>query len=220
MEVDKKWNAVNTSLDLIRPYIRGDGGDIELVSISDDNVVAVRLKGNCVGCGSADVTLVEGVQGTLMGSLPWVRGVVEASEGDEVALPIAASACSQLTSILRNIEEKMRRLEFDALSVSDGTSMPRTTIEWPGWIKYQLDRLTGALNASVYPMAELFLPSAVNVVGALRQQVDACEESICVYEDALEAARKGELHAFLCATQEMLRVLQGFFLRCEGILFT
>lgn len=43
------------ALEQIRPYIKADGGDVELVDIADNGIVSVRLTGNCVGCASAGV---------------------------------------------------------------------------------------------------------------------------------------------------------------------
>ncbi len=44
-------------LDLIRPAVQGDGGDIELVDVKEDGTVEVRLHGACVGCPSSAMTL-------------------------------------------------------------------------------------------------------------------------------------------------------------------
>jgi Fe-S cluster biogenesis protein NfuA len=57
----------------VRPGLRADGGDIELVSIDDDNIVQVRLTGACQGCASAIVTLSMRVESTLKAALPEIR---------------------------------------------------------------------------------------------------------------------------------------------------
>ena len=44
---------VTRVLDLIRPAVQSDGGDLELVDVSDDGVVTVRFHGACVGCPSS-----------------------------------------------------------------------------------------------------------------------------------------------------------------------
>ncbi|MDD3478317.1 MAG: NifU family protein [Candidatus Izemoplasmatales bacterium] len=61
-------------INLIRPYINRDGGDIEFVSF-EDGIVYVRLTGACVGCGAAEGTLRELVEDTLLERVPGVIGV-------------------------------------------------------------------------------------------------------------------------------------------------
>ena len=50
-------NVVNEALDQIRPILQRDGGGIELVDITEDDVVQVRLQGHCAGCPGARMTL-------------------------------------------------------------------------------------------------------------------------------------------------------------------
>jgi Fe-S cluster biogenesis protein NfuA len=63
-------------LSLIRPAVQSDGGDLELVSVSDDGVVQVRLHGACVGCPSSTLTLQAGIERNLKQHVPEVRSVV------------------------------------------------------------------------------------------------------------------------------------------------
>jgi Fe-S cluster biogenesis protein NfuA len=67
---------VEKVLDTIRPYIQGDGGDIELVDVTD-GIVQVRLAGACVGCMHSMMTLQAGIERMLKQEVPEVR-VVEA----------------------------------------------------------------------------------------------------------------------------------------------
>lgn len=60
-------------LNVIRPYLNNDGGDIEFVRY-EDGIVYVRMLGACAGCMSMDVTLNEGVKDILIENVP---GVVE-----------------------------------------------------------------------------------------------------------------------------------------------
>ena len=60
---------VQSVLDRIRPLIQSDGGDIELVDVTD-NKAKVRLTGNCVGCPSAQMTLFMGVEMALKEEIP------------------------------------------------------------------------------------------------------------------------------------------------------
>jgi len=61
-------------INLIRPYIRRDGGDIDFVSF-EDGIVYVKLSGACVGCGAIEGTLRELVEDTLLERVPGVIGV-------------------------------------------------------------------------------------------------------------------------------------------------
>jgi Fe-S cluster biogenesis protein NfuA len=62
-------------LELIRPAVQSDGGDIELVGVTDDGIVQIRLHGACVGCPSSQVTLQVGVERNLKDHIPEVRSV-------------------------------------------------------------------------------------------------------------------------------------------------
>lgn len=69
---------VEAVINRIRPAIQQDGGDIELVDIVD-GVVRVRLRGACVGCPSAAITLKQGVERAIKATVPEVVAV-EAAE--------------------------------------------------------------------------------------------------------------------------------------------
>ncbi|OWY71472.1 hypothetical protein B7486_10530 [cyanobacterium TDX16] len=60
----------------LRPFVQGDGGDIELVKVGDDGVVSVRLLGACIGCPSSGMTLKMGVEQSLKDRLPEIKEVV------------------------------------------------------------------------------------------------------------------------------------------------
>lgn len=66
---------VQQALDSIRPFLNNDGGDIELVSIEDD-VVYVRLLGNCSGCHISASTMKLGVESTVKQFVPSIKEVV------------------------------------------------------------------------------------------------------------------------------------------------
>ena len=63
-------------IDKLRPALQVDGGDIELVDVSDDGIVTLRLRGSCTGCGSAAATLRNGVERWIRSKVPGVREVV------------------------------------------------------------------------------------------------------------------------------------------------
>lgn len=63
-------------LNLIRPAVQSDGGDVELIDISDEGVVKIRLHGACVGCPSSSVTLKLGIERNLKEHIPEITSVV------------------------------------------------------------------------------------------------------------------------------------------------
>lgn len=77
MAVDK--NEVARVLDLIRPSLQADGGDVALVAVDDDGTVTVELQGACKGCPMAQMTLANGVERILKEHVPGVTKVVPAN---------------------------------------------------------------------------------------------------------------------------------------------
>jgi Fe-S cluster biogenesis protein NfuA len=78
MEVEMR-ERVEAVLDRIRPAIQADGGNVELVEISPDNVVKVRLTGACVGCPMSQLTLKAGIERILKQEVPEVVAVEAAN---------------------------------------------------------------------------------------------------------------------------------------------
>jgi len=68
---------VQEVLDLIRPALQADGGDVELVDVTDDGLVSVRLTGACGSCPMSTMTLKMGIERTLMEKIPEVKEVVQ-----------------------------------------------------------------------------------------------------------------------------------------------
>jgi len=71
-------SAVQEVLDIIRPALQADGGDVSLVDVSDDGVVTVELEGACKGCPMSQLTLANSVERVLKDRLPEVSKVVPA----------------------------------------------------------------------------------------------------------------------------------------------
>ncbi len=66
------------ALDRIRPYLKSDGGDIELIEVTDDLSVKVRLTGACHGCPFSMQTLKAGVEQAIMKEVPEIKKVIAA----------------------------------------------------------------------------------------------------------------------------------------------
>jgi len=63
------------AIEKLRPHLQADGGDVELVDVSEDGVVKVRLLGACMGCPMRQVTLTHGITRFIKKSVPGVKEV-------------------------------------------------------------------------------------------------------------------------------------------------
>ncbi|MFH1297110.1 MAG: NifU family protein [Bacteroidota bacterium] len=66
---------VKNVLDQIRPYLQADGGDVEFVDLSEDNIVSVRLTGMCGSCPHSQMTLKNGIETAMIRAVPEVKSV-------------------------------------------------------------------------------------------------------------------------------------------------
>ena len=66
---------IKDALAQIRPYLQRDGGDIEFVELTEDNIVKVKLQGHCAGCPGAQMTIKGVVERLLKESYPEINGV-------------------------------------------------------------------------------------------------------------------------------------------------
>jgi len=67
---------VRKAMDQIRPALQADGGDVELIDVSDAGVVKVKLTGACHGCPMAQITLKNGIEKHLKKVVPEITSVV------------------------------------------------------------------------------------------------------------------------------------------------
>jgi len=74
------------ALDSVRPYLGSHGGDVELLGISEEGVVRLRLLGSCQGCPSSSVTLKLAVEDAIESAAPEVTGI-EVEEAAPAAVP-------------------------------------------------------------------------------------------------------------------------------------
>ncbi|MDZ4164165.1 MAG: NifU family protein [Smithellaceae bacterium] len=66
---------VQAALENIRPNLQADGGDVELVEVTEEGVVKVRLLGACHGCPMSQMTLKMGIEKYLQKEIPEVKEV-------------------------------------------------------------------------------------------------------------------------------------------------
>ncbi len=68
---------VEKVLEMVRPGLQADGGDVELVEVTEDGVVKVRLKGACGSCPMSTMTLKMGIERAMKEKVPGVKEVVQ-----------------------------------------------------------------------------------------------------------------------------------------------
>jgi Fe-S cluster biogenesis protein NfuA len=75
MEIRMK-EQVQMAIEKVRPGLQADGGDVELVDVSEDGVVKVKLTGACRGCPMSQMTLKMGIEKIIKQQVPSVKEVV------------------------------------------------------------------------------------------------------------------------------------------------
>ena len=72
---DSMNTKILNALETIRPYLKADGGDVELVNVKEDGTVEVKLTGACSRCPMSQMTLRAGVERALIRDVPGIRRV-------------------------------------------------------------------------------------------------------------------------------------------------
>jgi Fe-S cluster biogenesis protein NfuA len=67
---------VQKAIDLIRPSLQADGGDVELIDVSVDGIVKVKLTGACHGCPMSQMTLKMGIEKVIKTQIPEIKEVI------------------------------------------------------------------------------------------------------------------------------------------------
>ena len=67
---------VQKAINIVRPNLQADGGDVELVDVSADGVVKVKLTGACHGCPMSQMTLKMGIEKIIKQQVPGVKEVI------------------------------------------------------------------------------------------------------------------------------------------------
>ena len=83
MSVEELTAKVTAVLDEIRPHLQADGGDVELVGVTEDGIVRVTLTGACGGCPMAQITLKNGIERRLKETIPEVQSVEPVKKEEE-----------------------------------------------------------------------------------------------------------------------------------------
>jgi Fe-S cluster biogenesis protein NfuA/nitrite reductase/ring-hydroxylating ferredoxin subunit len=85
---------VERALESVRPYLGSHGGDVELLGVSEEGTVRLRLLGSCDGCPSSSVTLKLAVEGAIEAAAPEIVAIdvedASAEGGAETLIPVAS----------------------------------------------------------------------------------------------------------------------------------
>ena len=78
MERESIIRKVKNVLEQVRPYLQQDGGDVNFVELTDDNVVLVKLTGACGSCPYSTMTLKNGIENVMKKAIPEIKAVEQA----------------------------------------------------------------------------------------------------------------------------------------------
>lgn len=73
--MNELFERVDRSLDEIRGFVKEDGGDLELVEITEDGIAKVQLKGACTTCQMNNMTFKAGVEEAILKAVPEIKSV-------------------------------------------------------------------------------------------------------------------------------------------------
>lgn len=68
-------DKVEAALKSIRPYLEADGGDVEVIEVTDEKTVKLQLKGACSTCSMSHMTMKAGIEETIKSAVPEIKAV-------------------------------------------------------------------------------------------------------------------------------------------------
>lgn len=74
------YQKVEEALDSIRPYLEADGGNIEVVEITADQVLKIELKGACKTCNMSHMTMRSGIEETIRRAVPEIKQIISINQ--------------------------------------------------------------------------------------------------------------------------------------------
>jgi Fe-S cluster biogenesis protein NfuA len=70
------YRRVEEALDTIRPYLEADGGNVEVIEITDQQVLKLELKGACKTCNMSAMTMKAGIEETIKRAVPEIKEII------------------------------------------------------------------------------------------------------------------------------------------------
>lgn len=75
IEKEQLITKIDQALNEVRPHLAVDGGNVEVVDITDDHIVKIKWLGTCEGCSMSAMTMRAGIEQAIRGKLPQILGV-------------------------------------------------------------------------------------------------------------------------------------------------
>lgn len=205
-----RMQQVEAALEQLRPWIKSDGGDVDVKSIDDNGTVTVQLKGNCVGCGAQSITVDEGIKSVLMSQLDWVTDVV-ATE-DVGPIQTGPSIRAHLAPDNAKTEVLILALDRTLLDMTTQDPLPDVVNEWHVYANTTLAYLFRREEACVFPVLSDYLQTSSGPVAAVihdHREVDRLQQ---LFENATNeyvAWDEDKLHALKSSGRSMIRKLSA-----------
>lgn len=76
MDTENLHKRVEEALDSIRPYLEADGGNVEVIEITQDQILKIELKGACKTCNMSNMTMKAGIEETIRRAVPEIKSIV------------------------------------------------------------------------------------------------------------------------------------------------
>jgi len=74
-EKEELIQRIDAALDDVRPHLKVDGGNVEVVDVTDEHIVHIKWLGTCVNCSMSMMTMKAGIEQSIMGKIPEIAGV-------------------------------------------------------------------------------------------------------------------------------------------------
>ncbi len=74
-EKQKLMSKIDQALNEVRPHLAVDGGNVEVVDVTEDHIVKIKWLGTCEGCSMSAMTMRAGIEQAIRGQLPQIAGV-------------------------------------------------------------------------------------------------------------------------------------------------
>ena len=74
--MDTLYRKVQEALDTIRPYLEADGGNVEVIEITEENILKIELKGACKTCTMSHMTMKSGIEETIRRAVPEIKHII------------------------------------------------------------------------------------------------------------------------------------------------
>jgi Fe-S cluster biogenesis protein NfuA len=78
--MDALYRKVEEALNTIRPYLEADGGNVDVVEITDDHTLKLELTGACKTCNMSHMTMKSGIEETIKRAVPEIKNIISVNQ--------------------------------------------------------------------------------------------------------------------------------------------